>query len=106
LIHLRAPFSVCALKTADFGGHVRALKTSDFHARPQGRGILKTHPAPACRALPMTACALCLRVFAMPVDVGILLWSDIAVARVFKGALMHRREYPAVLATAVVSFSA
>jgi len=56
------------------------------------------------RALPLPARTFCLRAFAcllslQTVDVGILLRSDIALARVFKGAPMARREHPAKLVT-------
>jgi len=60
------------------------------------------------RALPIPARALCLRVATMlvfldTVAVGILLWRNISLARLFKGAPMHRRENLAMLATVVIS---
>ena len=77
-----------------------------------------TYACPSCmnarhlpaHALPMPARALCLRMlpclFSLhTVHVSILLQSDIPLARVFKGAHMHRREHPAELAKVVFSFS-
>ena len=54
--------------------------------------------APACTCLAHT-CALCLRVVTMlvfldTVTVGILLWRNVPLARLFKGAPVHRREHP------------
>ena len=59
---------------------------------------------PCLRVRSVGACLPCL--FSLhTVQVAILLRSDIALARVFKGAPMHKREHPAELMTVVIFHS-
>ena len=60
-------------------------------------------PCPCLQRAPSSVCTCLPCWFSLhTVDVGILLRSDIALARVFKEAPMHQSEHPADLATVVV----
>ena len=82
--------------------HILPLPVRALHARMPCTCLHV--PCPCLYVRFVCACLPCL--FSLhTVDVGILLQSDIPLARVFEGAPMHRREYPAELATVMASFS-